>query len=267
MTDSASAAAAAAMAVNMDASIAVSAEDHHAAAEAGKRILTRDDKKRLLHRRNQLCSELLQISSILQEDSLVISYDFNTQNLTHKAANSGEMLMFAKELFDKEKPNPALQLAQDIHAGRRGFFTQFDKHIAADPGYTVRRVDGREDLVRDLVAMYKSLYGKSPSMTENMDLKHKSLAELEKILKTYYKDDYKLSNGAINYLNSPYCVTKLDGLPEIVQTEHSAVQGIKVCWNIHDTNHYIQTCVYGKKDKRFKRTKTGDGSDDEHSQG
>jgi hypothetical protein len=158
-----------------------------AVADKGKRILTRDDKKRLVYRRAQLCSELMQISSILQEDAFVACYDFDTQNVTHKSANSGEMLMLLKELFDKDKPNPALLLAQDIHGGKRGFFTQFDKHIAADPGYTVRRVDGREDLVREIVSMYKSLYGRSPSMVDNMDLKHKSLSELEKMLKNYHK--------------------------------------------------------------------------------
>lgn len=228
----------------------------------GKRILTREDKKRLIYRRAQLCAELMQISSILQEDAIVACYDFNTQNLTHKSANSGEMLMLLKDLFNKDKPNPALNLAQEIHAGKRGFFTQFDKHIAADPSYSVRRVDGREELVRELVSMYKSLYGRSPSMVENMDLKHKSLPELEKMLKHYYKDDYKLSNGAINYLTSPYAMTRAEGLPEVVPTEHSVLQGIKVCWNIHDSNHYIMTYVYGKKDKRFKRNREPN-SDDE----
>lgn len=241
----------------MEASIATAGE------QPQRRILTKEDKKRLLYRRNQLSSEILQISSILQEDTLVLSYDFNAQKVTHRAANSGEMLIFLKELFDPEKPNPALALAQDIHSGRRGFFTQFDKHIAADPSYMVRRVDGREDLVRDLVSMYKGLYGRSPSMTENMDLKHKSLSELERMLKIYYKDNYKLSNGVMNYLNSNYCVTRGEGMPDIDPTQDSVLEGMPVCWNIHETNHYIQTYVYGRKDKRFKRAKTEGESDEE----
>ena len=78
-------------------------------------------------------------------------------------------------------------------------------------------------------------------------------------------DDYMLSNGILNYLTSAYAVTRNEGLPEVAPTDHSVLQDIKVCWNIHDSNHYIMTYVYGKKDKRFKRNRDG-GSDLEDEQ-
>ena len=91
--------------------------------EPTKRMLSKDEKQRLLRDATDLTRKLLRLYAVLDLDVLVLVCDMERGQVVDKKTSCVELLVAANELTTTiNKPDNPLHLAMDIHTGKRSIF-------------------------------------------------------------------------------------------------------------------------------------------------
>lgn len=121
----------------------------------------------------------------------------------------------------------------------------------ADPyrSICVRHDIPRGEIIRDIGSMYTSMYKKSHT-NSFLSIKEATIGQVEDILRSYYRDGYKLSPGILSYLTSHVSERKDNSFLTRVEGDPALKHLQPLCWDTQNVPFYLKSTLYKMLDKR-----------------